>query len=526
MTDGTEGTGRHGKKISAFLAQTSYQNGDLINIVRNGTNFKIDASALAAFLGVTGTIAQIPNSDAPFLEQPSTAVNKIRGLEAGKGTIPSLTARNNVKVDHNFVNGAGGVNVIKDITSLQTVFRSFIAGTGIGVALSGDSIQISSVTAPVSTKTVVVDVEADFPAPVGGVITLDSNIDYLLVNDISTSNRYVVANNSVIRASNSAIVKFTYTGTETFFTGVDTNFKIEKIKPTCPNGTVFDMSGTVPGAVFQMNDMTVESCDKIGTLNNLSAVQITNTAFDDVKTDGMSFIGNIPVFILERCIFTQLAGDVMDLGTATFDGITLVTNFALISAGVNFVKGATGSANINTGGLGTIFNSRISGAGSSLSGLTTDDALWNFLGNDDIADTRADGLLSMQSNTTNTVIAIASIPVLVAGTWVVETTSQMSGTTAGKLTYNGGKNAKVPITASVTLSPVSGGSQIMGALIALNGTPIDNSIVIGEVSAGSEISLTAVWQLNLANDDEVEVFVTNISGTTDVLVTGAILRVN
>ena len=47
------GTGRHSKKISNFTAQTNYQAGDLINIVRNGTNFKVDASALSSFLGVS-----------------------------------------------------------------------------------------------------------------------------------------------------------------------------------------------------------------------------------------------------------------------------------------------------------------------------------------------------------------------------------------------------------------------------------------------------------------------------------------
>ena len=97
--------GRRGKKVSQLTAQTSYQSGDLINIVRNGTNYKIDASNLAAFLGVTGTLVPVGGSGAPILEQPSTALNRIRNLESGLGTTAFVTSQNGVKINHNFPTG-------------------------------------------------------------------------------------------------------------------------------------------------------------------------------------------------------------------------------------------------------------------------------------------------------------------------------------------------------------------------------------------------------------------------------------
>ena len=132
------------KKISDFTSQTAYLSGDQLTIVRNGTNYKIDTSLLATYLGVTGTITPNPNAGADILEQPSAVLNTIRGLEDGKGTQVGLTALNNVKVDHNFVNGTGGIDLIADITSAQTLFRSLTAGSGISIAIDDESISISS----------------------------------------------------------------------------------------------------------------------------------------------------------------------------------------------------------------------------------------------------------------------------------------------------------------------------------------------------------------------------------------------
>ena len=133
------------KKISEFIEQTSFQDGDELTIVRGGTNFKIDSDKLAAFLGVTGTISQVANSDAPILEQTSSTTNNIRGLEDGKGTQVSVTARNNVKVDHNFINGVtGGVDLSKDVTADQLTFRPIKAGNNISVSIDMDSILVSS----------------------------------------------------------------------------------------------------------------------------------------------------------------------------------------------------------------------------------------------------------------------------------------------------------------------------------------------------------------------------------------------
>ena len=510
------------KKISDFTAQTSYQSGDLINIVRNGTNFKIDASALSSFLGVTGTIVPAGGSGAPILEQPSTAVNRIRNLESGLGTQVAVTAQNGVKVSHNFANGTAGSPIIQDLTSSQTLFRSIEAGTGINVGIDGDHIQITATAGTQSTKTILISVEADFPTPSGGVITLADDTDYLLLQDISTSNRFKLGMPSVMRAADSSIVSLTYTGSGTMLTGVDADFKLTKLTVNCPSGTLFDITG----GVAQMIDMTVGECDEIGNFANIGAGQINNVAWSDIKTNGMTFTGNMNEFILLINLVTLNGGTFIDLGASTVTGFNIGGCFSALAAGTTFLDGAASSANINSGGLGALSNNRFVGAGSALATITADDARWNFQLNDDITDTRPDCLLSMQSNATETAIAVAGTPVLVAGTWVVGRASQMTGTAAGRATYDGEKATALPITASLTVAPVTGASVSISVEIAVDGTAVPNSKRTATASAVTSASITVPWQESMENAQFVEAFVTNEDSTVNILVSSAVLRVN
>lgn len=132
------------KKISQFTKQTTFDDADLINIVRNGTNFTVPFSAHVAALGVTGTINIVGGTGVAVLEQPSSTVNNIRTIENGKGIQAALSPSNGITLNHNFVNGAKGTGIIKDLTSIQTLFRSILAGSGISVSVIGDAISIAA----------------------------------------------------------------------------------------------------------------------------------------------------------------------------------------------------------------------------------------------------------------------------------------------------------------------------------------------------------------------------------------------
>lgn len=519
----------HDQKISAFTNQATLVGTDLITFVRSGTNFNVSFTGFINSLGVTGTLTPIGDPvGTPVLKQPSAGVNEIRNIESSKGIITSISAQDGVDISNNFIQGAAGTQIVKDLNADQYFLRSLIAGAGINIASSGDSIQITAIEAVASTKTVIISVEADFPTPIAGVITLAADTQYLIVQNITTSNRFVMQELTTIAGTESLNITFTYTGTGDMFTGVNVANRISRMTISCANGRVVNWSTNVR-KLFRMNDVTITACDKIALMDSVGGVGIcrfTNVSPAEVTTDGIEITGSWNTFLHEISAAIISGGSYFNLGTATFDAFIVDLPLSALAVGTNLIKGATGSANINPGGIGLVTRALTSGAGSPLNGVTVDDALWNFSNNDDIADTRPDGLLSMQGNATNTVITTAGVSVLVAGTWVVESTSQMTGTTAGKLTYDGGKNAKLPLTASITVTPISGGSQNIGIQISINGTAVANSLRVQSVSSGNPITIDAHWQEELATTDTVEVFVSNESTTTDVLVSSAILSVN
>lgn len=533
-TGSTSGSIRaQGRRKSNFPASTSVLSGATFDFVSNGVNYKITYNDLVTSLNVTGTITQVGDPlGTPVLETQGT-VNNIRNLENGSGVKASVSAQNGITLDHNFANGDGGVDVVKDITLTQPIIRNIQAGAGMAVAVDDDtdSIILTATGETVASSTVTVSSEADLPAPVAGVITLAPTgpTDYLFLQDVTTANRFEIANACSIRSASPSMVKLTYSGSGDMFTinAPAPNLKFNSISVSCPSGTLFNTTSTLGLGIIQMIECNVSEADTLGTLDGNFISRFHSVAFEDIKTDGFTFTGAHSNLLFDTSVIFLNGGTFIDLGTATFNSVNIEGQVVETSAvGTTFLTGAASSANINANGIGVVNNNRISGSATGVSGITPEDALWFFNLNDDIADTRPDALLSMPTNATNSVISVAGTPVLVAGTWTVERDSQMTATTAGRATYNGGKDTVVPITTSVSIEPASGSNKTLSAYLAKNGTAITNSKRSVVVSSGTPKSVTILWQDVLATNDYYEVFVANDTDTIDVLVSNALFRVN
>ena len=509
-------------KISDFIDGVSFQSTDLLNIVRSGTNFKVPASALSAFLGVTGTISP-KGSGIQILNQPDSTTNEIRSIEATGGILAQLSASNSVQIKSNFANTAGGVSLIDDVTASQIKFRSIEAGPQIAVSLSGDNIQISVVSAAVSSKTVVVSVEADFPTPSGGVIVLADDTDYLLVNDIATVNRFIVGFNTVLRATDERISTLTYTGTGKMFTGINANFGIKDIALDMPNGGLFDLTHPAGTGATELSHVVIKSCVDLGIIDEAPVFSTDSINYQNIITKGYTFTGASGNIRISASLAVVNGGDFIDLGTATFDGISIESTVGIVASGANFLKGATGSANINIDAIGVMLNTRVQGAGTAAIGITISDARWLFSSNSPIGDTRTDGLLSFDTPTT-TVLA-ASTPKLITGPWTVERVSQMTGTVGGRLIYSSDRPTVVPVVIALSLEPVSGTNKAVNIYIAKNGSIESTSKVSTTVSSGSPKNQSVVWQDELMNGDFIEAFIESVDGT-DIQVNTATLRIN
>ncbi len=378
-------------------------------------------------------------------------------------------------------------------------------------------------------KLVTVQVESDFPAAVGTVITLAANTVYRMVKDITTINTFIFNNNSVLIGLDETVVKLTYNGTGTLITASDASFKVEKLKIDCPNATLLSAKNTVGNegtSTGIFNWFWCESVDTLGTSQDMAAIAFVHSNLINITTTGLTFSGvGCGTLIIDSAVFVQGAGTTFDFGTAVFSvGPVIGDSSFVLAAAATGLSGLTSSGNITSGAVGNVKFNRFTGGGTSISGLSSDDTRWNFVGNNNIPNSHPDGMLSIVGPATAT-ISTTNTPVKIAGTWVVEHVSQFTGSTSGRLTYNGEKSALSPVNITVTAEPSAGTNIAFTFYVAKNGGIISRSGTATYTDAGNTKNTAVLWLDTLTQNDYIEIWVENNTDTADIVVSTAILRV-
>ena len=514
------------EKISEFVVDGAVTDDSLITYVKNGQNFTVTQAEYVTLFGVTGSIVQDGAvTGTPVLDKAGT-VNNIRNLEDGPGILTGTSPENGITVEHNFAQDSVGSPTFLNPTASQPTFVSLLAGNGIAVEAIDDHITIAISDIAVATSTVIINEISDFPTAVGGVITLADDTDYFLTNDMTTADRFVMGENCQIRSVGTVITTLTCTNVAAMFTCEDCNIRYRQITLAHPNGPLFAVtSSTGAGIGIVFADNVVFIGDTFGSVScRIFSIATAGLVF---TSGGLTLTATtMDVLGINSSTIILLGGTAVDLGTTIFENVALDNLFVTLAAGTTFLDGALASANITAGGNGDVMGCTFTGTGTTLNNISSSDSRWFFSGNNTITDTRTDVLLSMQANATATTIGTQSVPVLVAGTWVVELESQMTGTTAGRGTLDLNHSSKLPLLGSVTVAPVSGGSKLLGVCWAVNGTNVTNSLITANASSGVQTAIAVPWQVVMDPTDYVELWVSNETDTTDILVSSAVLRVN
>jgi len=318
----------NGRKISQFLSQSSIPSDAQITYISGGVNYRITLTDFLSSIGVTGTIVQDGAVTGTPVLDAAGAINNIRNIEDGPGIKSSVSAENGIDLEHNFQADQTGVPIVDDLTLASPKFSSLVAGSGINIAATNGEIQVSLSATPVSTKTIIVNDINDFPAAIGGTINLADDTEYAVRNDITTSSDFAMGNNCVISGSESRVVAITYTGTGTMFTSSNKSWTIKNISITCATGTFLVVTGTGT-QIFQILSVVI-TADTLGALSDFAGGH-----FDDVQqiitTDGFTFSGINGVILFEANQTRSAAGTVNDLGTATFNAISITDAFATLN---------------------------------------------------------------------------------------------------------------------------------------------------------------------------------------------------
>ena len=523
----------YGTKQSNFTAVTSMPSASSIGVFVAGANYQISYANFLTGLGVTGTLEQVGAPLAtPVLDIAGT-VNGIRSITGGAGIVSSVNAQNGIDITHNFTQDSTGASLLHDISAASPTFVSLVPGAGIGLAVSGDTITVTATgTALPATKAVAVNVASDFPAAVGGVVTLEANTAYVISNSITTASRFVMSEGSAIVGYSPISPTLTYSGTGSMFTGVDVNVYFDSVDFNCASGKIFDFSDTVGGVkIFQLKTVRAVSCTTVGNFDSMRTVSFDNFLCFSVATDGIVMAQTVGNSTLMRFEYVSLAstnaGFVgIDLGAAVAGTIWLANNILSGVSGAIGIKGAASSANLTSTGQGFIENCTFAGAMTPVSGINiVTDLQWTSRSNAGIQDTRA-GCLSAETATETVAIATINTPVVITGTWTDEGSSRFTPNLTGRITYNGLDPFEAPITVALTAYPASGTFKYFTIYLALNGTVIANSGRLCMANTVDRPSVTVPWQLTFTTGDYIEVFIENNTDAIDFVIDHAVVRIN
>ena len=517
-------------KKSTFPALTSIPSDATIDFVSDGANYKITLADYLSSLGVTGSIKQVGDATgAPVLDVQGPE-NGVRTISNGPGVNAAVNASNGITLSHNFTASTVGVPVLADTAELSPTVRSIVAGSGMSASLSGDAIVLESTAVETSSKTVLVSQKSDLPTPVSGAITCLPDTDYLCVNDIDLGDdRIVLAERTTLRGSGYLNTTLSYSGTGDMLSWANVDVQIANLRLSCPNGRVW--AGVNATEVVRMQSLSIEACDRVGSFTSTvsTSIRMTFVACLDITTDGIAFDGQFTAFAHQSGLMRNTAGSLYDLGTATFLFFDASTVVSVIGAGAVGITGLANSGNIALGGKGHIASCNFLGT-TPLVGLSVDDDNWFFTTNNGIADSKTSALLTMEGNTTETVIAASSTDgsnaVLVAGTWVVQKQSKLAGTTGGRVTYAQSTGSNLSATVTLEVSPASGGTISISAYTVVNGVVDTASKQTVEASPSSSGHINLLTLASVTAGDYLDIFVENNASSVNIDVATAVIRVN
>lgn len=380
-------------------------------------------------------------------------------------------------------------------------------------------------------REIIINSGSDFPAPaMDGKIYLQDRVQYKIGENIDTFNTLVLGPFTSIEGIDVDSGRIQYNGTDHAIEINDTTNVIDSLTIDCPNGA--DAIVFAGNGFLRLFDVEISECETAldMTSNGSAILLIRNLLMSQVVTAGAKFSGDWNICQLNIASSIQLSGCMFDLGTATFNSLGIDTaSVFLVTSGASFICGIPNSGNINPGGLGRVSNCNITniGGGTVLAGgLTETDARWRFSESPPITDTRPSALASFSNNLSETVISTISTPVKVNAVWTIGNTSQFTGDGSGTLTFVGDIGTVLPITYTINARVASGGTNDLLFYIAINGVIVPDSQTPIDPTSTKAQSASIIWEHKFQLNDTVELWVSNESGTTNVIATSSVARIN
>jgi hypothetical protein len=364
--------------------------------------------------------------------------------------------------------------------------------------------------------------KTDFPAAVGGVITLAAGTAYIINGTVDLSgDRLETGGICALFGTSSETAFLTSTGltagvaliTSTYTLPMQ-NLTIKDVDTAIDIGNTLSPEETV---ALDWDAVNFSNIPNIGTISDCDNWIYTNSAI--LSSQGLVFDGTVGTIGSSNSIFvgSGAAGSIISVSSTA----TISRRFRIIYSSIVAFGSTTGidvdvSATVPNEGY-ILDTCNFSGGGTYTAGVAYTDDKARWIECRGVQNTTATGNMTMSGNSTATTGLTQSVPAKVAGTTSLNSISQKFSHSSNRLTYDGSLSREFQVT--VVASLTSGNNKIIGLFVAKNGTTISESEMQTTTSGtGRSESITCQTILELATSDYVEIFCSNESGTQDVTV--------
>ncbi len=370
---------------------------------------------------------------------------------------------------------------------------------------------------------VIVTSLSDFPAPVGGTITLEDNKTYRINGAVNLgSNSITMGESNTIFGEDKSDDQLIYTGTGAMINATNKDFTIRSITIAAitSGSQVFNLTGT--DCKNQFSDNIFANCKSIGTIGGGDLLIIDRNLFTN-NEDGIEFTGGLAhLFYRDNVYDNNIAGAAVKIPSGSFGVMQFMGNY--IDAG----PGETG-LNISTGitfDEGIVANNLFVGSGNYIAGFESSTIGWIFSGNTGLKDSEAYGFYKFWANSTAT-----SIGSQYPSYYKVEGVNAGShgerfdhSSVDNRMQYTGLR----PIIAKFILNGnVAATSPNENILIAVfkNGTTLVEEVEIRTMNANQPYGMSINGSVEMERYDYLEIWVSNLTSTANVKIVDFQFRV-
>lgn len=369
-----------------------------------------------------------------------------------------------------------------------------------------------------SQSMIIVDNVLDFPTASAGVIYLNQDRIYYLTTTVDLSGSRLVSDSHISILGGSAdnsILKSTGLLSTVPLLSTTNSISLQNITVSAPNALYLNAVGT--GKIIEWRGVNFLSCFNIGTIKNYANFISDVGIFS--QSSNLVFDGSVDTIAFNNTLF-----DVPSFGSLiTIPASSTVTRrFRIIYSAFVVASGGTGITVMTAASVpveGYILDTvNFAGTGTYLSGVPSFDNKAVFSNCKGITNSSSIGQYYMTSNATATVIPTTTTFYKISGATTVGNITQKFTPTDNRLTYTGSSIRIFKISAIASMA--SGNNNQVYLAVAKNGV-VDASSALPTTTSGTgraDNTKTHTF-LSLSSGDYVEMFVKNVTASTNITVT-------